>query len=514
MISSTASSAPVGELRSTPFWQAWGCPLGWTGGAAVIITVITVIRVLVLISADHTLYPDEAQYWSWAKALDWGYFSKPPLVAWIIAATTGLFGDAEAAVRLASPLLHAATAILVGATASRLFDLRVGFWSAVVYVTAPAVWFSSALISTDAALLTCWAGALYALVRLTALPAEARPLVWGVMLGCAVGLGLLAKYAMFYFVLSTSLLLAVDRHARARLLRWPGLVALLLAGLLIAPNILWNLDNGLSTVTHTAANANWAADRFHVDKLLEFVGAQFGVFGPLLFATWFAAVIGVGAWRQDRRLRLLVLFSLPILLIVAIQAFISRANANWAVATYVAGGILVVAWLTGRGRWWRLVPISVGIHSAVGLVLCLLLVTPSLLSAIGIDAAFKRVRGWDRLGELVAEATSAQPYTAVLTNDRHNHAALLYYARDRLPTLRSWDYDGVPNHHYEQFAGLTPDVGDRVLLVSRWPLNNAQGPIRSRFADTTPRGRIDVPLGGNRVRSVWLYDLTGFQPSR
>ena len=30
------------------------------------------------------LYPDEAQYWLWSRTLDFGYFSKPPMVAWTI----------------------------------------------------------------------------------------------------------------------------------------------------------------------------------------------------------------------------------------------------------------------------------------------------------------------------------------------------------------------------------------------------------------------------------------------
>ena len=40
-----------------------------------------------------TLYVDEAQYWTWAQHLDWGYFSKPPGVAALIWLSTALFGD-------------------------------------------------------------------------------------------------------------------------------------------------------------------------------------------------------------------------------------------------------------------------------------------------------------------------------------------------------------------------------------------------------------------------------------
>ena len=40
-----------------------------------------------------TLYVDEAQYWTWAQQLDWGYFSKPPGIAALIWLSTALFGD-------------------------------------------------------------------------------------------------------------------------------------------------------------------------------------------------------------------------------------------------------------------------------------------------------------------------------------------------------------------------------------------------------------------------------------
>ena len=50
-------------------------------------------RFWVVPHAGITLYVDEAQYWTWAQALDWGYFSKPPGIAALIALSTTLFGD-------------------------------------------------------------------------------------------------------------------------------------------------------------------------------------------------------------------------------------------------------------------------------------------------------------------------------------------------------------------------------------------------------------------------------------
>src|SRR5690242_21803079 len=39
------------------------------------------------------LSPDEAHYWDWSRHLDWSYYSKGPLVAWIIRAGCEAFGS-------------------------------------------------------------------------------------------------------------------------------------------------------------------------------------------------------------------------------------------------------------------------------------------------------------------------------------------------------------------------------------------------------------------------------------
>ena len=68
--------------------------------ALIAIAAITAIRVAVLILSPLDLYPDEAQYWWWSQNPDWGYFSKPPMIGWVIWLTTAFFGDAEWAIRI------------------------------------------------------------------------------------------------------------------------------------------------------------------------------------------------------------------------------------------------------------------------------------------------------------------------------------------------------------------------------------------------------------------------------
>jgi len=131
-----------------------------------LIAAMLIFRVGALLVSPLGLHGDEAQYWAWSKELDWGYFTKPPLIAWTIWVTTSLFGDAEWAVRLSSPVLHSVTAFVIFRTARFAFDSKTGFWAAVIYLLMPALWLSSGIVSTDVPLLLCWALALNAWVHL------------------------------------------------------------------------------------------------------------------------------------------------------------------------------------------------------------------------------------------------------------------------------------------------------------------------------------------------------------
>ena len=160
--------------------------------------IILVVRLVSLKFNTTALFFDESQYWLWGKEPDLGYFSKPPLLGWIIAAFTTICGsDSEFCVRLPSPIIHTASACLIYFSAVKLFDARTGFWTAIIFATLPGISLSSTLISTDVPLLFCWAGALLAFVHLQQEPGWKNAL-W---LGMFIGAGMMAKYAMAYFFL-------------------------------------------------------------------------------------------------------------------------------------------------------------------------------------------------------------------------------------------------------------------------------------------------------------------------
>ena len=80
---------------------------------AIVLGALTLFRIAGLYVSHVDLFMDEAQYWDWSRELAYGYFSKPPLLAWIISATSHVCGDGEACVRVSSPLLHFVTSLIV-----------------------------------------------------------------------------------------------------------------------------------------------------------------------------------------------------------------------------------------------------------------------------------------------------------------------------------------------------------------------------------------------------------------
>src|SRR5438132_7149116 len=383
------------------------------------VLAITGLRLLWLVFQPADLYPDEAQYWFWAQHPALGYYSKPPLVAWLIALTTNLFGDSEFAIRLSAPLLHAGTAVFVYAIGTRLYDSRVGLWSALAYASLPGASLSAFIISTDAPLLLFWAAALYAFIRAR----EEAGWGWWLAVGLAAGLGLLAKYAMAYWLMS-ALGFVLVFPAERRHLR-PLLAAIGIALVVYSPNFWWNWSNGFVSYLHTRDNAALSGPLFHPDAFIEFFGAQFGVFGPLLFAG-LILLIATGRVLAETRARLLAAFALPTLAMMLAVSLLSRSHANWAAPTYVAATILVVAWALQRG-WRRLVAVSIALHlAAVGL----LFTGRDALAACGLDLPaqydpLRRVRGWRDLGAEVRKDLAAQPGLAMFAADPELLGALI-----------------------------------------------------------------------------------------
>ncbi|MBW7850581.1 MAG: glycosyltransferase family 39 protein [Rhodospirillales bacterium] len=462
-------------------------------------------RLFVLFDHGPNLAFDEAQYWAWAKDLDFGYYSKPPLVAWVIALTTAACGDGEACVRLSSPFAYFAAALCLYGVGAVLFDRRVGLWSAATFASLPAVSFSAMLISTDPLLLLAWAAALYALVRAL----RDDRVAWWLLVGACVGVGLLAKYTMVLFLAGLLLYLAWAPERRPWLRSWRPVAVTAVAALFYLPNFLWNAAHGFVSYLHTRDNANLGGPLFRPGELLEFVGSQFAVFGPLLFAA--LLVVLVRPPVRDDRMRLLLCFALPPLAVITAQSLLSRANANWAAPAYVAATVLVAAWLVQRRREWVL-NVSLVLHLATAAALY---DYDATLRLLGLDGTarydiMKRVRGWDEVGRQVSDILARHPGATLMADERKVMANLLYYVRPHPFDAVKWNPDGRIQDHYDLTTDVRTAPGDLVLVTERANADH----VAARFERVEPLARIHVPIHPDYARDLRVYRLSGFKGYR
>jgi 4-amino-4-deoxy-L-arabinose transferase-like glycosyltransferase len=484
-----------------------------------VLAVTTGMRIYALFENPFGLYFDEAQYWSWSRALEWGYFTKPPLIAWVISATTALAGtDAEWAVRLGAPLAHAVTASALYLLGRTMYGAWAGFWTGLGWLMLPGVFLSSNLISTDALLLPLWAIALLALWRLM----NTRALHWALILGLALGVGVLAKYAMLYFVLCAACAAWWLPPVREALDKGRGLLAGFIALALITPNVVWNIQNGFATARHTAANARFdAGDMFNFDELFEFIGGQAVVLGPLIFVVlvW----LGWRAWRRSTGLsdqdKFLLAFIIPPFLFVSLIAFLSRANANWAAVAYPA----TLVWVTGNlfashgGRRFLAAATAINVIIGVG------------FGAASLDPGFsnrlkgvRTARAWEETAREIALRAVAQPgeppFTAVLVDDRTTYFELNYYWRHArradvpLPPVRMWLLHAEAGNSAEATDPMRAEEGGRVLVVHLRP--DYLPYVAGDFTVFRTVEHLTVPLGGGVNREMEISVGEGFAPAR
>ncbi len=470
-----------------------------------ILLALTAIRLVGLAYSDVDLFFDELQYWAWSRELAFGYFSKPPLLAWLIAGAEAVCGSAEACIRAPAPLLYLGTALISYAIAKTLYDETTAFWAAMLFAVSTGVAFSSRIISTDVPLLFFWAAALLAYVKLL----HGGDWRWGVVLGVSFGLGMMAKYAMIYFVLSIAVAALIDRDARA-LFRAPSLwLAAAIGVALVLPNALWNAQNGFVTLQHVGHNIQGSGAVFSPLRGLEFVAGQFAVFGPVVFGVFLLVVVRIGQPALNRADRLMLCFAIPTLVLVTATAFITRANANWAAAAVISANVLVAAVLVRRQAWrWIAVSIAFGIAAQITLIAGDANARRISLPGLAKPDVYARTMGWRSLGEEVDKLAARVGAKTITAEQRDTVASLLYYQRNSGRTVLSWPASAIPNHHFDLTRRLTAAAEAPVLLISQC---SSTARLTRHYRNVESLGTLQARTGPTSSRSYTAFLLSGAQ---
>lgn len=462
-------------------------------------------REWITLSKPVLLFFDEAYYYGWSQSLAWGYYSKPPVVAWLIRLTTDLFGNAEWAIKLAAPLLYCATGGMLYQIGKLLCNQRAGFYSAAIFLSMPLVSFNSLFITTDAPLLFCWALALWLFLRAQA----TNQWRFWLLAGCVGGIGLLSKYTFILFPAAFVIYALLSSQGRLILANPRFWTACALAISLLAPNLWWNYNHDFISFQHTAEISQQDEKSAELARLWEFWGTQFIVFGPIAMLLLLVRLFKPRAIEPGHQEALLWSLFIPIFAVISIQALTARANINWGAPAYVSASLIVGIYLA-KLRWKHWFKALF----AINLVLMFAFYHyGAVLKGLNIESRdgndpYVRIEGWKELAEQVQPVFSAHPNAPLAGESRKVLAYFGYYLEPKQLNPRALNPDGHIKNQYELLYPIELSDAEQHLFVSE--VMTAEQLARY-FTDVEELSQAKAEVRANLSRSVRVFLVSGFK---
>jgi hypothetical protein len=330
-----------------------------------IILAFTLAKLLahLLTATNYGLHRDAYLYLAQSRHLAWGYFSTPPLTAFITRIHTTVWGDSILAVRLLPALVGAASIFLVGWLIKQLYGSgpetakrRPGYGGIVAQVLGLTAYLLSPAFLRPALLLqpTVFNHLFWLLAAVVVLQMirkqEPRLLLWMIPV---LGLGWYAKYSIVFYAFGLLIALLVSRH---RKLLWSWALPVTLAGglLLILPNLLWQHQHSWPVFTHMA---ELRSSQLGNVLVRDFLVAQLLMHMPAL-PVWMAGLVWLLFSRKHREYRLFAWAFLATLLLILLL----RGKFYYTIAAYtmlvVFGGLAWEHWTVRPRRFLALLVLS------------------------------------------------------------------------------------------------------------------------------------------------------------
>ena len=513
----------------------------------------TVARYYFVASGQLNLVQDEAQYWDWSRHPQLSYYSKGPLIAWIIKAGTAVFGNTELGVRIGAIFGSAAAQIIVYAGIAGLMRKpRLGVITLFILNTMPLFLASGILMTTDNPLFVCWLAALFCLHATTVRPESRWP--W-IGLGAAMALGVLAKYTMLVMV-GIALLhsLVLFRHGMLPRGHMRKLALALGAGAAVGllPILVWNAGNGWASFRHVgrlagvAPAATDAGAAIRPALWLEYIGGQFGLVSPwwlvfMLYGGGRALVrcvraIPADAARERREAAEAALFCCgfwPLFLFFLAWALPSRVYANWPAMCYASGIVLagygvdslLEKYRTEAGIWRRsasphsqprLLPLTrrlLPVWAGLGVAFCLFLLAQGSLPHVLPEKynPLARLKGWEDLGRRVGEVRGAMPdpQKVFVFSDAYDVTAQLAFYVPGQPVAFCADF-GRRLNQYDFWPGPEDRKGWDAIFVRRRPFVAPPPQLKAMFREVGQPETYRSTHRGGPGRTFGILVLKGF----
>lgn len=397
----------------------------------IVLFIKAILIAFITLFAGIGLGPDEAQYWTWSQSLDWGYYSKPPGIAWQIWAGTSLFGNTEFGVRFGSIVIG----ILIPLSIYKLgraclLSAEYSFWAAILFAFSPLGFLGSFLAITDGGLVLFWTlGCAVIAESLTA-----RKSINYILLGICIFLGALFKwpiYILWGLVVGWVLVRSMISKSETAKPSWKFFAGFGLSLLGFLPILIWNMDHDWATFRHVFSTMAGGPKEPAAGNFPSFFGSQALLFSPVFFV-----FLLIGFWRLPRMQNEGIFFcGIATLVILAGYSFFSvfqKMQGNWCVFAYPTAAVFV-AWVFSENPVWGKRWLIIGALSS--LMLCLAAFAIPVLQKTELAvipykfSPFRHNVGWDRLGPVLQEA-GYNPATDFVFADKYQLSSIAsFYAQ-------------------------------------------------------------------------------------
>ena len=416
------------------------------GPVAVIASTVAIV--LLLLSGWHGFHRDELYFIIAGRHPALGYPDQPPLTPLLSAATTALFGVQPFAVRLLPALAIGATVALVGGMARDMAGGRRAQIVAAATAGLSGLLAAGHLGSTTTYELLLSTLVLWLAVRLLDGADHRLWLAVGVLGGVAL------QNKQTALILGAGLAGGLALARRWDVLRSPMLwLGGLLALLIWAPNLLWQVTNGIPQLEMARSIAAEAGENraMLIPELVLLAG-------PLLFPVsvagvwWLARAPEAKPWR-----------TIPAAFAVVLVLVLATGGKSYYASGYLgplmaAGSIPVAAWL-GRGRVRLRAAVVASAALTSGLIIAVIalpVIPPSALAQTPLPEIYPEAAeqvGWPELVETVEEATASlseeeRAAAVVFTANYGEAAAIELLGGGSLPVYSGhngyWDWGPPP----------------------------------------------------------------------
>src|SRR5271168_170156 len=315
------------------------------------------LAIHLIFNGGYGIFRDELYFIVCGDRPAWGYVDQPPLIPLLASWSHALFGNYLVGFRLVPALALSATVAFSAEFARALGGGRFSQWLAGVCVLCSSQFLAIGLLfTTDTFQPLTWLACGWFLVRL----AQTGDERWWIPFGVVVGVSLLSKYSIAFYVLALGIgLLATPQH-RSLLRPWLY-VGALIGAILVLPNVLWQQAHGwpfleLGEAAINGKNVALSPAAFFVQQLL--------LMGPLAAPVWIA-----GLWACSWRPKLAVYRAFPIAYAILFIFFvISHGKAYYMTPIYPTllglGAVAVEGWLQSAA-WRRVALRAVAVAGAV-----------------------------------------------------------------------------------------------------------------------------------------------------